>query len=161
MSNFTYHFSPQSPCNTIHLLYRSTKRNFCILYRGICPVDVVLCARCWLPTRTTSISTTCSTQFKTFHPLLNIWLTDGALSTLSQHTTVNFHRFRSFCPKENALRHVVLRWCNLAKECPCFCPRCCHSTEGRALYCKWLNSSPGTVNTAHAPAPLCPGYRVI
>ena len=29
-----------------------------------------------------------------------------------------------------------------------FRPRCCHSTEGRALYCTWLNSSTGTVNTA-------------
>jgi len=28
VSNFTYHFSTQSPCNTINLLYRST--SFCI-----------------------------------------------------------------------------------------------------------------------------------
>ena len=28
VSNFTYHFSTQSPCNTMHLLYRSTI--FCI-----------------------------------------------------------------------------------------------------------------------------------
>src|SRR5215510_3232721 len=51
-------------------------------------------------------------------------------------------------PKETALRHVVLRWCNLAKERPCFRPPCCQSTEGRALYCKWLNISTGTVYTA-------------
>ena len=28
VSNFMYHFSTQSPCNTMHLLYRST--SFCI-----------------------------------------------------------------------------------------------------------------------------------
>ena len=28
VSNFIYHFSTQSPCNTMHLLYRST--SFCI-----------------------------------------------------------------------------------------------------------------------------------
>jgi hypothetical protein len=28
VSNFTYHFSTQSPCNTMHLLYHST--SFCI-----------------------------------------------------------------------------------------------------------------------------------
>jgi len=49
-------------------------------------------------------------------------------------------------PKETALRHVF-RWSNLAKERQCFRPRCCHSTAGRALYCKWLNSSTGIVNT--------------
>ena len=61
---------------------------------------VVLCAQCWWPTRTTFISNTCSTRFKPFHPLINLSLTHGALSKLSQHTTVNFHRFRSFCPKK-------------------------------------------------------------
>ena len=55
-------------------------------------------------------------------------------------------------PKETLLRHVVLRWCNLAKERLCFRPRCCHSTEGRALYCTWLNSSTGIVNTAQCGA---------
>src|SRR5215510_7459127 len=34
-------------------------------------------------------------------------------------------------PKETALRHVVLRSCNLAKERPCFRRFCCQSTEGR------------------------------
>jgi len=96
----------------------------------------------------TFISNTCSTRFKSFHSVINLSLTHGALSILSQYTTVNFHRFHSFCPKQTALRHVVLRWCNLAKERPCFRPRCCHSTEGRALYCTWLNSSTGIVNTA-------------
>ena len=61
---------------------------------------VVLCARCWWPIRTTFISNTCSTRFKPFHPLINLTLTHGALSILSQHTTVNFHRFHSFCPKK-------------------------------------------------------------
>ena len=57
-----------------------------------------------------------------------------------------FPRVSLLLPKETALRHV-LRWCNLAKEHPCIRPRCCHSTEGRALYCKWLKSSTGIVNT--------------
>ena len=109
---------------------------------------MVLCARCWWQTRTTFISNTCSNRFKHFHPLINLSLTHGALSILSQHTTVNFHSFHSFYPKKIALRHVVFRWCNLGKERPCFRPRCCHSTEGRALYCTWLNSSTGTVITA-------------
>jgi len=61
---------------------------------------VVLCARCWWPTRTTFISNTCSTRFKPFHPLINLSLTHGALSIVSQHTTLNFHRFHSFCPKK-------------------------------------------------------------
>src|SRR5215510_14832179 len=52
----------------------------------------------------------------------------------------------SLLPKETALRHV-LRWCNLTKERPCFRPRCCQPTDGRALFCKWLNSSTGIVNT--------------
>src|SRR5215469_3791462 len=97
-------------------------------------------------TRTTFISNMCSTRFKPFHPLINLSLTHGALSILSQHTAVNFHRLQSFLPKVTALRHVFLRWCHLAKERSYCRPRCCHSTEGRALYCKWLNSSTGIVN---------------
>jgi hypothetical protein len=53
----------------------------------------------------------------------------------------------SLLPKETAL-HYILRWSNLANKRPCFHPRCFHSTEGRALYCKWLNSSTGIFNTA-------------
>jgi hypothetical protein len=132
----------------MHLLYRSTTHSFFILYHGICPVDVVLCVWCRWLTTTTFISNMCLTQFKTSHPLINLLLTNGALSILSQHTMVNFHRFLLLLPKETALRHVVLRWCNVAKECPCFRPRCCHSAEGRAMYCKWLNTSTGTVNSA-------------
>jgi len=107
---------------------------------------VVLCARCWWPTRTTFIRNTCSTRIKPFHPLINLSLTHGALSILSQHTTVNFHRFHS-CPKKP---HYVAFFDGaiLQRSIPCFRPRCCHSTEGRALYCTWPNSSTGTVNTA-------------
>jgi hypothetical protein len=86
----------------------------------------------------------CDLATPPFHPLANLPFTNGALSILSQHTTVNFHRF---LPKKPALRHIVFRCCNIAKKRPCFCPPCCHSTEGRALYCKWLDST-GTVNTA-------------
>ena len=124
----------------MHLLYRST--SFCI------PAEkMLLAARCWWPTRRTFISNMCSTRFKPFHPLINLSLTHGALSILSQHMTMNFHRFHSFCPNKPHYA-VVFRWFNLAKERPCFCPCCCHSTEGRALYCTWLNSSKGIVNTA-------------
>jgi len=98
----------------------------------------------------------CSTRFKPFHPLINLSSTHSALSILSQHTTVNFHRFHSFCPKETALRNVVLRWCYLVEEGPCFRPRCCHSTEGKALYCTWLNSSTGIVNTAQCASSFLP-----
>src|SRR5215510_4373609 len=81
---------------------------------------------------------------------LAAWCVAIATHHVAKHntpiTTVNFHRFHSFCPKETALRHV-LRWCNLAKERPCFRPPCCQPTESRALFCKWLNTSTGTVNT--------------
>jgi hypothetical protein len=33
-------------------------------------------------------------------PHTNLSSTHGALSILSQHTTVNFHRFHTFCPKK-------------------------------------------------------------
>ena len=99
----------------------------------------------------------CSTRFKPFHPPINFSLTHGVLSILSQHTTVNFHRFHSFCLKKP--HYVVLRWCNLAKERPRFRPRCCHSTEGRALYCTRLNSSTGIVNTAQCASSSPSGLR--
>jgi len=77
----------------MHLLYRST--SFCI------PVGKKLlgCAML-MADRTTFISNTCSTRFKPFHPLVNFSLTHGALSILSQHTTVNLRRFHYFCPKK-------------------------------------------------------------
>jgi len=147
VSNFTYIFlhsllATQCVCYIVQLVSVFLKR------RSFSAALVVLCARCWWPTRTTFISNTCSNRFKPFHPLINLSLIHGALSILSQHTTVNFRRFHSFCPKKTALRHVVLRWCNLAKERLCFRPRCCHSTEGGAVYCTWLNSSTSIVNTA-------------
>ena len=90
VSNFTYHFSTQSPCNTMCYIVQLV--SVFLLRRSFSA------ARCWWPTRTTFISNTCSTRFKPFHLLINLSLTHGALSILSQHTTVNFHRFRSFCP---------------------------------------------------------------
>ena len=117
--------------------------------RSFSAVLVVLCARCWWPTRTIFISNTGSTRFKPFHPLIYLSLTRGALSILSRHTyDGEFPQVSLLLPKETALRHVVLRWCNLAKNDPCFRSRCCHSTKGRTLYCTWLNSSTGIVNTA-------------
>ena len=116
----------------MHLLYRST--SFCI------PAEKKLfgCPN----------SNTCSTRFKPFHPLIKLSFD----SWCSVHTEPiydgEFPQFSSLPPKETALRHVVLLWCNLAKDRPCFRPRCCHSTEGRALYCTWLNFSTGIVKTA-------------
>jgi hypothetical protein len=160
VSNFTYHFSTQSPCNTMHLSYRSTsfcipaeKKLFGCSRSQVCTTSFTSSLEVNLRLRNTSfISNTCSTQFKPFHPLINLSLTNGALSTLSQHMTMDFHWFHSFCPKKPHYVAVVLRWCNLAKEHPCFRPRCCHSTEGRALYCKWLKSSTGIVNNAPVTA---------
>jgi hypothetical protein len=106
-----------------------------------------------------TIINTCSTRFKLFHPHINLWFTHSALLILRQHSTVNFRMIHSFRPIETALRHVR-RWRNLAQERPRFRPRCCHSTGGRALYCKWQNSSTGIVNSAQC-ARSCPGYRVI
>ena len=80
--------------------------------RGICPVDVDLRAQCWWPTRTAFISNTCSTQFKPFHPLINLLLTHGALSILSQHTTVNFHRFT---PAQR--NHTTPRCSSMVQSC--------------------------------------------
>ena len=62
-------------------------------------VSVSVCV-CWWSTRTTFISNTCSTRFKHLQTLINLSSTHGALFILSQHTTVNFHRFHSFCPKK-------------------------------------------------------------
>ena len=114
---------------------------------GIRPVNVVLYAWCWWPTRTTFISNMCSTRFKPFHPLIDLSLTHGALSILSQHTMVNFDRFHSFCPKKP---HYTTLFFNgaILQRASMYSPHCCHSTEGRALYCTWLKSSIGIVNTA-------------
>ena len=89
----------------------------------------------------TFISNTCSTRFK---PFIDSWCSVHTEPTYNGE----FPQASLLLPKETALRHIVLRWCNLAKECPCFRPRCCHSTEGRVIYCTWLNSSTGIVNTA-------------
>ena len=86
---------------------------------------MILCARCWWSTRTTFISNACSTRFKTFNPLINLSLTYGALSILSQHTTVNFHRFHSFCTKNPHYATLFFDGAILQMN-----PRCFHSTEG-------------------------------
>ena len=78
----------------MHLLYRST--SFSI------PAEKVFRCSCVrdFDGRPEQTSCSCSTRFKPFHPLINLSLTHGALFILSQHTTVNFHRFHSFCPKK-------------------------------------------------------------
>ena len=124
----------------MHLLYLST--SFCI------PAEKKLfgCFRCWWLTRTTLISK------HVFDPILNFPPTHKPFvdSWCCVHTEPTYDGefpHVSLLPKETALRHV-LRCCNFAKERSFLRPRCCHSTEGRALYCKWLNSSTGIVNTA-------------
>ena len=104
-------------------------------------------ARCWWPTRTTFISNTCSTLFKPFHPLINLSLTHGALSILSQHTTVSFHRFHSFCPKKLHYATLFLDGAILQGSVKVFAPVAATRQKGRALYCTWLNSSTCIVNT--------------
>jgi hypothetical protein len=95
-------------------------------------------------------SATCLSRFKPFHPLI---MTKGAPSILSQHTTVNFHRFHFFCPKKPHYATLFFDGA-LAKECPCSRPRCCHLIEGRVLYCKWRNSSTGIVKYRAICQPL-------
>jgi len=140
-SNFTY-FSTQSPCNTTHLLYRST--NFCI------PAEKKLSGCSQSQVCTTSFTSSLEVDLRprnasfrgpTHKPFVDSWC--------SFHTEPTYDRKFpqvSLLPKETALRHV-LQWSNLAKEHPRFRPHCYHSNEGRALYCKWLNSSTGIVNT--------------
>jgi len=122
---------------------------------------VVLCARCWCPTRKTFISNTFSTLFKLFHPPINLTLTHGARSILSQHTTVNFHRFHSFCPKKPHYAtlffdgtilqrsvHVsaLVAATRLKEEC--------YTAHG------WTLQQALSI-LRNAAAPLCPGYCVI
>ena len=128
---------------------------------GIRPVDVVLCARCWWPTRMTFISNTCSTRFKPFHPLINLSMTHGALSILSHHTTVNFHRFHSFLPQKPHYATLFFDGAILQRSVHVFA----------LVAATWLKAERYTANgwtlqqalsiLCNVPAPLCPGYRVI
>jgi len=73
--------------------------------------------RCWWPTRTTFISNTCSTWFKPFHPFINLLLTHGALSILSQHTMMNFHRFHSSAQRNRTMpRSSMVQSCKWASR---------------------------------------------
>jgi len=128
--------------------------------RGVCPVDVVLCARCWWLTRTTFISNTCSTWFKPFHPLINLSLTHGALSRLSQHTMVNFHRFHSFCPKKP---HYTTFFDGAILQRSVHVFALVAATQLKAECCTangWTLQQALSI-LCNVPAPLCPGYRVI
>jgi len=127
----------------MHLLYRST--SFCI------PAEKKLfgCSRSQVCTAsfTSSLevnlrSRNASFRGPTHKPFVDSWYSVHTEPTYDGE----FPQVSLLLPKETALRHV-LRLSSLAKELPCFRPRCCHSTEGRALYCKWLNSSTGIVNT--------------
>ena len=113
-SNFTYHFSTQSPCNTMCYIVQLV--SVFLGRRSFSAALVVLCAQCWWPTRTTFISNTCSTRFKPFHPLINL----PTYSWCCVHTEPTydgeFPQVSLLLPKQTALRHAVLRWCNLAKE---------------------------------------------
>ena len=143
VSNITYHFPTQSPCNTIHLLYHSS--NFCI------PAEKKLfgCAML-LADQTTFISNTCS------NPDLNLsthswtfrWLTALCPYWANTRRWIST-RFTPSAP-QNEPHYATLFFdvAILQRSVHLFVPRCFHSTEGRALYCACLNSSTGTVNTA-------------
>ena len=102
---------------------------------------------CWWPIRTTFISNTCSTRFKPFHPLINLSLTHGALFILSQHTTTNFDMFHRFCPKKPHYATLFFDGAILHRSVYVFALVAATRLEA-ALYCTWLNSSIGIVNTA-------------
>jgi len=128
---------------------------------GICPVDVVLCVRCWWLTRTILISNTCLTRFKPFHPLINLSLTHGALSILSQHTTVNFHRFHSFCPKKPHYATLFFDGAILQRSVHVFA--IVAVTRLKAEHCTangWTLQQALSILRS-ASAPLCPSYHVI
>ena len=110
VSNFTYHFFLHSPFATQCICYIVQLISVFLQRRSFSAALVVLCAWCWWLTRKI-ISNTCSIQFKPFHPFINLSKTHGVLSILSQHTTVNFHRFRSFCPKKP---HYATLFCDAA-----------------------------------------------
>ena len=121
---------------------------------------VVLCVRCWWPTRTTFISDTCSTRFKPFHPLINLSLIHGALSILSQHTTVNFHRFHSFCLKKP---HYATFFDGAILQRSVHVFALVAATRLKAERCTahgWTLQQALSI-LRNAAAPLCPGYRVI
>ena len=128
---------------------------------GICRVDVVFCAGCWWLTRTTFISNTCSTWFKPFHPLINLSLAHSALSILSQHMTVNFHRFHSSCPKKPHYAMLFFYGATLQRSVHVFA--LVAATRLKAEHCTangWTLQQALSI-LCNAPAPLCPGYRVI
>ena len=160
----------------MHLLYLST--SFCIILlhsplatQCICYIvqlvsvflrrrsfSAALEARCAplpsLPLRK------CWTQFKPFHPLINLLLTHGALSILSQHTTVNFHRFHS-CPKNPHYAMLFFDGAILQRSVHVFA-----LVAATRLKTELCTANGWTLQQAlsilhNAPAPLFPGYRVI
>ena len=145
---------------TLHIIFlHSPLATQCICYivqlvsvflrrRSFSAALVVFYARCWWPTRTTFNSNTCSTRLKIFPPTHKPFVDSWCCVHTEPTYDGEFPQVSLLLPKETAQRHDVLRWRNVAKERPSFRPRCCHSTECRVLYCTWLSSSTGTVNTA-------------
>jgi hypothetical protein len=100
------------------------------------------------------ISNTCSTWFKPFHPPINLSLTNGALSILSQHMTVNFHRFHSFCPN-------ISHYTTLSFDGAIFALAA--ATRLKAQHCTangWTFQQALSI-LRNTPAPLYPGYHII
>ena len=128
---------------------------------GIFPIDVVLCARCWWPTRTTFISNMCSTRFKPFHPLTNLSLTHGTLSILSQHTTVNCHRFHFFCPNKPHYATLFFDGAILQRSVNVFALVAAIRMKAERCTANGWNLQQALSIMRNAPAPLCPGYCVI
>ena len=154
MSNFTYYFlrSPlatQCICYIVQLVSVFPRRRS------------FSAARCWWPTRKTFVSNTCSTWFKPSHPLINLSLTQGAQSILSQHTTVNFQRFHSFCP--NKLHYATLFFDGAILQRRVHVFALVAATRLKVECCTahgWTLEQALSI-PRNAPAPLYPGYHVI
>jgi len=151
----------------LHIIFlHSTLATQCICYI-VQLVSVFLrrrsfsAARCWWPTRTTFVSNSCLNRFKPFHPLINLSLIHGALSILSQHTTVIFHRFHSFCPKKPHYATLSFDGAILQRSANVFALVAATrlKAERCTAHCWTLQQALSILR--NAPASLCPGYRVI
>ena len=118
-------------------------------------------ARCWWTARTAFVSNTCSTWFKPFHPLINLSLTHGALSILSQHTTVNFHRFRSFCPKKPHYATLFFDGAILQRNVHVFALVAATGLKAERCTAHGWNLQQALSILRNAPTPFSPGHSVI
>ena len=140
----------------MHLLYRLT--SFCIpvekkLFGSSCVRDVD-----GRPERPSSL--TRLTQFEPFHPLINLSLTPGALSILSQQMTVNFHRFHSFCPKKPHYATLFFDGAILQRSVHVFALVAATRLKAEGCTAHGWTLQQALSILRNAPAPFSPGYRV-